>query len=866
MKACTIAARNYLAQVNLLAASFKKHHPDGEFTVLVIDGTAENTGDKISGLYQLIGLHEIGLSPAEIGRMAMIYDVTEFSTAVKPWLMRYMLGTGAPAVIYLDPDIEIFSPLDDLFELARRHTIVLTPHSTTPILRDGLRLNESDILGSGVYNLGFLGLGQGCGEFLDWWSERLSRESMNDPTRMRFADQRWIDFVPSLYPHHILKDVACNVAYWNLHSRKVVWTGERYEVNGRPLVFFHYSGFDPDQPHLLSKHAGNRPRVLLSQEPGVARLCKEYAARLEKEEFSLRKKSGYGYDRLDNGIQITGPMRKLYRESLLAAEAQPGKELPPAPFMPGGTEAFIAWLNEPATRGNPRFTRYLQSIHASRPDVQLAFPEPAGRDAGEFINWVFTSGRKDYQIPNELMPRNTAPGTGVATRTGGEALLQVPEVDIAGYLQAELGVGEAARLLISGLEAANISFNSISIRGTVNRQNHPFRHTGEEDSGAKVKILCVNSDTTPAFALDMGPSFFQGRHIIGVWFWEIEEFPSSIIAAFEVVNEIWVASEFMAGALRKVSPKPVFAFRLPVPLLKDQGSISKTELGLPERFMFFFSFDFLSIFERKNPIALVHAFKKAFPLEEGPILVIKSINGDRKLPELEKLRHAAAGREDIVIIDGYLSHEQKDAMMARCDCYVSLHRAEGFGLTIAEAMSLAKPVIATRYGGNMDFMSEKNSYLCSYQRTKIGKGSEPYAPDAEWANPDIDEAAALMRHVYAHPGEAEERGKLARLDIASKQSAAACGRFVRERLKQIHATPFDACDNKSSISSPEKSHDELESISQQRVFDPMQTNLKKLEAVEDELITITSDLMQSTSACEKETGPNHPGPVITGSK
>jgi len=116
---------------------------------------------------------------------------------------------------------------------------------------------------------------------------------------------------------------------------------------------------------------------------------------------------------------------------------------------------------------------------------------------------------------------------------------------------------------------------------------------------------------------------------------------------------------------------------------------------------------------------------------------------------------------------------------------VSLHRGEGFGLTMAEAMSLSKPVIATRYGGNLEFMSEKNSYLCSFKRGAVGEGNEPYPATAEWAVPDIDHAASLMRYVYEHPAEAAARGSLARRDIESSHSVAACARFVTERLAQI---------------------------------------------------------------------------------
>jgi glycosyltransferase involved in cell wall biosynthesis len=789
LKACTIVARNYLAQAKVLAASFKAHHPMGEFSVLVVDDASdpvEECGDP----FKRVRPKDIGLSAEEIGRMAMIYNVTEFCAALKPWFLRQQLGADSPAIIYLDPDIEIFSPMDDIFGLAKQHGIVLTPHSTDPIPHDDLRVSETDILGAGVYNLGFLGLGPGCGDFLDWWSERLQRECLMDQVNMRFTDQRWIDFVPCMYGHHILKDPTCNVAHWNVHSRKVTWTGERYEVNGLPLRFFHYSGFDPDEPHLLNKHLGDKPRTLLSREPGLERLYREYVGKLENAGFTSQRKKDYGYGRLENGIQITPFIRKLYRESLRQSETNAGP-LPPVPFVPGGAEAFVAWLNEPVFGGCPHFTRYLQSIHASRPDVQQVYPYPANRNAQEFINWVFGYGQREHDIPDALMPAKQTVETNPANQSAISEK-PVPVVDIVGYLQAELGLGEAARLLISGIKAAGIRFNSITFRDIPCRQNHPFQHTGSGDSGAEIKILCINCEHMPSFMRQVSPGFLEGRHIIGVWFWEIAHFPQGLLANFDFVDEVWVASEFIAEVLRKVSSKPIFAFPLPVFKPRLLPSISKAELGLPDRYIFYFSFDFFSTIGRKNPLGLIGAFKKAFAPEEGPVLVIKSINGDKKLADLEKLRYEAAERSDILIMDRYLSLDHKDAMMASCDCYVSLHRGEGFGLTMAEAMSLAKPVIATRYSGNLDFMSEENSYLCSHIFRPVGKGSEPYPEAGEWAEPDIAEAASLMRHVYEHPDEAAERGKRAQLDIGSKQSPEACGRFVSKRLAEINATRFRA--------------------------------------------------------------------------
>lgn len=839
MRVCTIAAKNYLAQVEILAASFKKHHPGGEFSALIIDDVLAEADSPWGSHYDLVLLRDIGLPPDEIRRMAMIYDITEFSTSVKPWLLRHLLNNGSQPVIYLDPDIEIFAPLDEIFELAREHSIVLTPHGMHPFPNDGMRPDESDILGSGIYNLGFLGLGAGSEDFLDWWSQRLSRECVIAPARMRFTDQRWIDFAPALFRHHFLMDAGCNVAYWNLHGRKVKWTGGGYEVNGVPLRFFHYSGYDPDVPHLLSKHMLDRPRILLSQEPGVARLCAEYSRQLGEAGYSSRKKTGYFYGRLENGFRISAPVRLLYRDELIAAESNPKKKMPPVPFQPGGTSIFIDWLNEPAERGGSHLTRFLQGLHASRPDLQRAFPDPGNRNAADYINWVLNTGRWECEIPEELIPEERIEKHSAAnTHAAGS----VADVDVVGYFHAELGVGEAARLLLTGLQVAGVSYNTQSVRDTNSRQEHPFPvHSGEDRPGASIKILCVNGDRTPSVASELGASYFDGNYTIGVWFWEIEQFPASMFPGFDFVDEIWVASEFIARALREVSPKPVYAFPLPAPILKPSTIVSREELAIPEGFLFLYSFDFFSVFERKNPLGLVRAFTAAFQEMEGPVLVIKSINGHSNLSHLEKLRHETSGRKDIVIMDGYLPYDRKNAMMELCDCYVSLHRGEGFGLTMAEAMSLAKPVIATKYGGNLDFMTESNSYLCPYTLRPVGPGSEPYPHDAKWADPDISQAASLMRYIHAHPSEAAERGKIAAMDIESKQSSTACARFINERLAAIGK--LDRTSEEPAKLPQSQPPREMDSKAR-AVMDQLKATIKDLALVEDELAAVTRRLVR----------------------
>src|SRR4051812_9995422 len=244
MHACTIVARNYLAFARVLAESFLSIHPGSSFTTLVVD--AEFGLEDRDEPFRVLTPAELDLSQDEFHRMAVMYDVTELSTALKPWTLRYLIEHGAEAALYIDPDIQLFSPIEDVAEMVASHGVALTPHTLAPMPRDNRRPSEADIMGSGVYNLGFIGVGPSAVPFLRWWEERLMRDAISAPEQMLFTDQRWVDFVPSYFDHFIIRDPGFNVAYWNLDARRVTKDGDRFLVNGKPLRFFHFSGYRPE--------------------------------------------------------------------------------------------------------------------------------------------------------------------------------------------------------------------------------------------------------------------------------------------------------------------------------------------------------------------------------------------------------------------------------------------------------------------------------------------------------------------------------------------------------------------------------------------------------------------------------------------
>lgn len=356
-----------------------------------------------------------------------------------------------------------------------------------------------------------------------------------------------------------------------------------------------------------------------------------------------------------------------------------------------------------------------------------------------------------------------------------------PGVNFVGFLEVESGLGEIARRLAAVLDSSDIPLSAIAYRGTLARQQHALELSLAEEAPYDINLISLSANDLIKFAAGVGTEFFAKRYTIGVWFWETDVFSSEDRAATRFLDELWVASDYVRGALAAKVDIPVYV--VPVPVEVSPGPFrTRGELGLPNGFTFLFVFDFWSG-PRKNPTAVVEAFARAFEPGEGPTLILKSIHGrDWKPDQFERITAIAGGREDILIRDGYVSTEERDSYLAACNCYVSLHRSEGLGLTMAEAMASAKPVIATGYSGNLEFMSEENSYLVPYRLVDVPDTWWAHAPGAQWAEPDVDAASRLMRRIWEHPDEAHEMGSRARDEILERFSRERTAAFVAERL------------------------------------------------------------------------------------
>jgi glycosyltransferase involved in cell wall biosynthesis len=360
-------------------------------------------------------------------------------------------------------------------------------------------------------------------------------------------------------------------------------------------------------------------------------------------------------------------------------------------------------------------------------------------------------------------------------------------VNIAGYITGEFGLGESVRSITRSLEAVGVpcALNNVEVscHSNLDRTFEDFSETNPY----QINIVGVNVDQAPVFYEQKGPGYFQGHYNIATWFWELSTFPEEWVSRFLDYQEIWVASQFCAESLAKVSPIPVVKMRWPLDMNGLAVNGNRARFGLAEStFVFLFSFDFRSLFERKNPLAVVEAFRNAFGEREDVVLMLKSINSDSDPENLYRLKQAADGL-NVRIIDARLDREAIRCLFATSDCYVSLHRSEGLGLGLAQSMYLGKPVIATAYSGNMDFMNINNSFLVKYTMVELDRDYGPYRKGSVWAEPDVAHAANMMRVVYENRDSAAAIANRASDDIRKSMDPIVAGKEMLRRLLRVAA-------------------------------------------------------------------------------
>jgi glycosyltransferase involved in cell wall biosynthesis len=755
----SIISPNYLHFARVLMDSVERHHPEWDRHVLVV---GEGVGNRESGVgeerqlrpptpdarlpharFTTISLDALPLPNRR--QFYFRYTLLELNTAVKPWMFEYLFARGYDRVIFLDPDIALYSRLIELDALPPETFLTLTPHLTGSIAGDD-HPSERTILLAGIFNLGFLSVARqpALSRFLAWWQEKLEYQCVVDVERGIFVDQKWMDLTPGLFPGvAILRHEGYNVAYWNLGQRTVVGDSSSATVNGQPLRFFHFSGLSPENSTFVSRH----DHALKLADVGDARkLVDHYVAALRAAGYESSRSAPYAFGAFDDGTPIPDATRIAFRHS---PELQ--KAAGDDPFA----RAELFGVHRDTPRRAPLVARVglasYRFLSRARPLVRLI-----PRSLRAVMRQTLLGRRDDTPRPQHHTPAVPLPG-----------------INVVGYVTRPTGVGESARLCLKACETTGLATHVIDIdqESVTQRAVHG------------VSLFHVNADQTPIVHQQFQHLFEASTYNIGCWHWELPELPDAWIASAAPLREIWAPSAFIQSAVSRKVTIPVVHMPHGVDV-RDIEAMSPQELGAPAgAFTFLFLFDLGSVLARKNPFGAVDAFRRAFPNPSAVSLLIKVSHAAEYREQYAALEKQLRGLPGVHLSDRMLPRARVNGLLASCDAVVSLHRSEGFGLILAEAMDLGKPVVATGWSGNMDFMSTRNSCPVGYELVTLDRDEGLYAAGQQWAEPDVDHAAHFMRRLFEDSRYRTEIGERARTTIRTQFSPEVAGRRYRQRLE-----------------------------------------------------------------------------------
>lgn len=374
-------------------------------------------------------------------------------------------------------------------------------------------------------------------------------------------------------------------------------------------------------------------------------------------------------------------------------------------------------------------------------------------------------------------------------RGAGQVAPRREGVRFIGYVEANLGLGESLRGLIDSAADAKLRFAIWPFNVNVeSRFVGPFRPESYDTDGAyPINVIETATDQLPLVRATIGETLIPSSYNVLRTYWELPSAPASWQPMLEWIDEIWAPNAFVADAFRSVFSGPIVVLP-PCVEPEPPENLPRSHFGLKDGvFYFLFSFDYFSYPARKNPVGVLQAFQAAFDKDDARVgLVIKSTGSRTHFPEIRAIINRAAKTDPrIVVIDSTLTRGEIVSLIADCDCYLSLHRSEGFGLGMVEAMVHAKPVIATDFSGSQDFLSAETGFPVPCRLRPVRQGEYLNSDGQVWAEPDIEAASQAMRDVVADPETTAQRALAGQAFVRERYSRRNVGAGVAARVAMI---------------------------------------------------------------------------------
>jgi hypothetical protein len=706
----------------------------------------------------------------DFASVAFRYDRHEFSAAIKPFAFIHLLGVrGYTHCLYFDPDIEVFSPLPTVMAaLEANASFVLTPHILAPAEQvEGP--DDIAIMRGGTFNLGFLGVSgtREARDRLGWWARWLCTHCVDDRPIGLFIDQKFMELMPGLACGvRILRDPGLNLAYWNLPQRRFQPDAlDGPVVDGGPLGFFHYSGFNPATPDRLSTEINRFHRRILPS--SWRQFLASYADRLRAVGHGRIPADSYAYGRFASGVPIPPVARRLFRDDHPAWAGDP-------------FETFEAWAHLPAYAAVPGIgsavpSLTMQWLQARDPGlVRFTLQEPAG--SAHVTRWWLERGPSVGIDRRFLEPQAAAAGLRPLSVQASFPPPQSNRADVTIIAP----VGERGPF---GLPALIGQAQCLSLQRAAGRvETCDIGTDDHKPVSGRVLCVCLAPERLASALAAVGPRLPDKAYRIFIPATERIILSSSCLDALSGIDEIWAPTRFIQASLVLATTLPVLhmpvAWNFPTPVATGRAFIPDGRPyilaesdGLPG----------------SGPVeAAVRAYAVAFeswPTTSRPVLAVRAQAAD------DKLRAMIAAHDSVLIP----ATADPAALIAGASCVLALHRGEALGLAILQAMASGVPVVATEFGGCTDLLTPKTGFPIGFRLLPRTGGAETESWVGAWAEADLDHAAWSLRDLFGRPEVARRRAEEGRRQLDTLHDPATVAARQARRLgfvERLVARPY----------------------------------------------------------------------------